>query len=1102
MKLNIIYGRSGSGKSTYIYEAIKKETRVKNIFMIVPEQSNLSAERNLFAVTGKTSLLNIEVLSLSRMAYRVANEIGVVTEHLSNVGKDMLIFDLLTQQKAHLNFLGKSDKNVDMVARMLTEFKKHHIHVDDLKKIAIDNTYTQLKLQDIRLLYEQYEERIRNQWIDENDILTILVQNFEQSHMFDNAIVYIDEFLGFTPQEYLVFEKLVEKCAEITVSVPTDALDVVSYKENDIFYFNKQFAHRLIDIATKKGAEIKKVHLEKAYRFQNEELAFLERNFFATKTAFVPSTKHIQLFIANHPYSELEYVAKTIYKLVKDEGYQYHEIGIITEDIEKYGEDAKVMLNAYEIPLFIDEKQELNQNILIKFIIAMLDIFVQNWSYETMLHYIKMGLLEIEKEDIYILENYCRKWGIKGKKWYEKPWDYEPINAVQEKLEMLRKKIVEPLLTFKEEVSGQKTVTEITKQIYTFLIENHIPMVLDSKLKSYNKLDITDQYNTSYRILIQVLEEICFLFKDEPISFQRYKELLQVGLNHSEIGKLPATQDQVILGDTERTRSNGLKVLFIIGVNDGSFPKESLTEGFLNDTDRQYLKEAGMELAKDSRDSLFEEQFNIYRTLTTPSEKLYISYAASDKQGKSMRPSILIKKLKRLFPHMAEESDIVQTEHQLSNYRISFEEALQVYKEYLMGKDISEEWETVLRYFYQKDTIRFTKALSGIYYTNQSQNIEKANIDRLYGNVLKTSVSQLESYRKCPFAFHLTYGLQLKERPELKMQAIDTGSFMHEVIDLFFKKLDEEEKNIKQIEKENISEMVDAIINQLLLSNRYYIFSSSAKFRWLTRRLKKVIVSSIEYIVYSLKYSDFSVLGHEVEFSHTGTYPPIKMSVEGKIIEITGKIDRVDIAQTKDAQYVRIIDYKSSAKDIDMNEVVSGLQIQLITYLDAICDKESFAPSGILYLGLMDNIIKADKNLPTEEIENRIRKAFKMKGLILADVSVVKMMDNTMKTGNSDIVPVYIGKEGEISEKKSSVIQKEDFENLQKKVKQIIRDMTKEILKGKITIQPYYYKKKTGCDYCAYKTICMFHTSIKGNEYYYIRQDDKDKILEEMKGKE
>lgn len=1085
MKLNIVYGRSGTGKSEYIYKDISKKIGKNKIFLIVPEQCNLSAEKKLFEISKKNCLIDVEVLTLSRMAYRVANEVGGISCHLSKAGKDMLIFDLISKEKANLNFLGKSEKNIDIVNRMFTELKKHNIRVEDLKQANIEENYTRLKLADIIGLYEKYEEKLLNNFIDENDSLTILYQSLDKTDMFDNTLIYIDEFLGFTPQEYNIFEKLVKKAEEITVGVATDTLENNIPKENDIYYFNKKYANKLIEIGHRNGASYNEILLDETHRFKNSELKFLEENLYRSNKKYLDKTENIKIFLASNPYSEVEYVAQSIHSLVKNCGYRYNEIGIISEDLDKYSEDSKAIFNKYDIPLFVDEKKELNQNILIKFILAMLDIFAKNWSYEAVFNYLKIGLLDIENENIYLLENYCIKWGIKGNKWLKK-FEYEQINDKQETLENLRIKIVEPLIEFKNNISSNRTAVQITKEIYKFIIDNRINEILDLKLKKYNNIEVSDEYNTSYKLLISVLEDIAIVFKDEKITYEKYKELLQVGLNSCELGKIPATQDQVTFGDTERTRSHKLRAVFVIGINDGTFPKVNKIEGYLNDNDRDVLVSSGIELAKNSKDSLYEEQFNIYRTLTTPEEKLFLSYSSSDKEGASIRPSILIKKITRIFPKICIESDVIEKRYLIQNSKATFEESLNLYKEYLEGKEISPEWEDILRYFYKKDRNRFKRAISGIYYTNKAQDISSENIEKMYGGTLKTSVSRLETYRKCPFSFHLTYGLKLREKEELKIEAIDTGSFMHEVIDTFFSEISDKNLNLKEITDDEILKIVNKIISQLLETSRYYIFSSSAKFRLLTRRLKKVVYKSICYIVYSLKYSDFSIFGNEIEFSNTGKFKTITLDVDGRKVEITGKIDRADTALIGDKQYVRIIDYKSSSKDIDMNQVMFGLQIQLITYLDALCDQTDFDPSGILYMGLIDNIVKNAKNLSDEEIENKIRSNFKMKGLILADISVIRTMDKKLQTGLSDIIPVYISKDGEISEKKSSVISKKNFDELQLQVKDIIKQISYEILKGKIDIKPYNYKKKTGCDYCKYKTICMFNTNIKDNEYNFV----------------
>lgn len=439
----------------------------------------------------------------------------------------------------------------------------------------------------------------RHGWLDENDELTELGKQIKDSEMFENSSIYIDEFFGFTPQEYIIFEELLKKCDEMTVSIALDKLESNLAKESDIFYFNRLYAKKILEIAEGQNCKINFVNLNQAYRFKNQELLGLEENLYHEDKKCQEPTENIELFLASNPYSEVENVAKNIHNLVKKCGYKYREIGIVSNNIESDAEDVKAIFQKYEIPIFIDEKKDLKQNILMKYIISLLDIFEHNWSYDAVFNYLKIGLLDFEYEDICLLENYCRKWGIRGAKWYKQEFLYEPLNDKQEKLEKMRKQIVEPLLQFKQSFMENKTVLELTQNIYEFLMQNKIIENLDAKIKKYNKIEISNEYNTSYKILVAILEEMVLLFGNEKITFETYKELLMVGIQASELGKIPATQDQVILGDTERTRSNKIKVLFVLGMNDGIFPKVNKQEGYLNDKDRILLEEARNKACKN-----------------------------------------------------------------------------------------------------------------------------------------------------------------------------------------------------------------------------------------------------------------------------------------------------------------------------------------------------------------------------------------------------------------------------------------------------------------------------------------------------------------------
>ena len=380
------------------------------------------------------------------------------------------------------------------------------------------------------------------------------------------------------------------------------------------------------------------------------------------------------------------------------------------------------------------------------------------------------------------------------------------------------------------------------------------------------------------------------------------------------------------------------------------------------------------------------------------------------------------------------------------------------------------------------------------------EKIKKENLEKLYGNTLNTSISRLEKYRSCPFSYYLQYGLKLKEKEQLKIQSFNTGSFMHETIDEFFEYVRQEGLSLAELEEEQITKIVSEVIENNLKMSKNYIFTATAKYKVLVRRLKKIVSKALKYIIETIIYSDFSIEGTEVEFGKNGRYKPIVLEIgEGKKVEITGKIDRIDTSKNEDGKYLRIIDYKSSAKNIDLNEVYAGLQIQLLTYTDAICREEDIMPAGVFYFSLLEQMVKADKKMTEDEIEETIRKNFKMKGLIIADVKIIKMNDNTLKTGNSKLVPAALTTSGTINEKWTNGVKAEEFRTLQEYIYKTIKDISKEILSGNIDLKPYYKKGKTPCQYCEYKSVCGFNSRQENNTYNYIEQKSKDEILLKMK---
>lgn len=1113
MSLKIVYGKAGTGKSKFIFEEINKKIRSseKNkIYIITPEQFSFTAEKKL--MENKRALINAEVITFKRMAYRVANELGGINHNnLTKCGRAMIIYSILQKEKNNLKLLNKTDENIDLAMRTISEFKKNNISVADLKKEInnIQDNYLKLKLQDMILIYEKFNLNIQNKYIDETDLLTNLSENIDKIDLYKNAYFYIDEFIGYTKQELEIIKKLLKISKNVTITFCIDNLDLNTNPNKDVFYPNKITLNKILNLL-KKDEKIEIINLENLYRFKNDELIYIEKYLYNNKIKkYEKKIENIKLFLAKNKYSEIEFTAKNIINLVKKENYKFNEIAVITKDINSYSSLCKSIFSKYEIPVFIDEKKDLNQNILIRYILSILEIIIKNYSYESIFNYLKINFLEIDDEDIFKLEKYCIKYGIKNNK-FKKDFIYGMNESNKEQinyLNNLRKKIINPIINLENKINKKQKVENIIKEIYSFLIEQNIEKNLNKKINNLEKNNFYEQaaeYKISCEIIINIFDEIVNIFKNEQITLDNLYKIFKIGLKNSNLGKIPSNQDGVVIGDTERSRTHKVKAIFILGLNDGVFPSINKDEGFFNDTDRIALKEQGIELANGTIENLYDDNFNIYKAFTIAESKIFLSYCMSDIDGKSLRASTLILKIKKIFNNLKEESNLLEEKKYFLNEKNIYEKLIFNISN-LNKKNIEKNKNIFLFYKYFSENNNYKKMLKNnlefIKNLKMPEKIKKYNIEKLYGNNLKTSISKLETFKSCPYEYFLQYSLKIKEKEELKVNNIDTGSFMHDIINSFFEELKKEKLNVKNVDEEKQKVIINKIVEEKLQNSKNYIFIATEKYKLLVKRLKRIILKAIKYIILSLKISDFNIEGTEIEFDEKkGKYKPVIINLENeKTIEIIGKIDRIDIAKDGQNRYIRIIDYKSSVKNVDFTNIYAGLQLQLITYLDAVCEIEDFIPAGILYFNLLEQMINSEKKLTEEEIEEKIKNNFKMRGLILADVKVAQMQDNNLlPSTSSNIIPAYMDKQGNLSSKKSSIATKEEFEKLQKYVKNTIKEIANEILNGNIQLKPYYKNKKTPCEYCAYKNICGFNSGIFKTEYNFINKKTREDIFNEI----
>ncbi|HEY8803967.1 MAG TPA: helicase-exonuclease AddAB subunit AddB [Clostridium sp.] len=1170
MSLRFIYGGAGKGKSTFCLKDIESRSTgelEKPLVLLVPEQFSFQAEKNLIKVVGSTGIKNVQVLSFNRLAYRVFSEVGGITRKpMDTSGKAMLIHSILQKKQEEFKvFKGASRQKgfVDNVASAITEFKKYSISVEDLNKVKDNLGESTLlkgenpllidKITDLSFIYEEFNNILNLNYVDPDDDLTRLNSAIDECTIFDGAEFWLDEFTGFTPQQYGILEKLYNKAKRINITLPLkNSEHSKSMEDSDAFYSIKFTEDKLLSLAEDCGTSIDapiELQGNKDYKFKdNSELSFLERNYFAFP--YSPLTKkceNIKIFKALNGYSEVEHVAKDILRLCRDENIRFNKIAVVTRDLPSYEKLIKAIFTEYNIPLFIDKKKDITSNPLIVLITGVVEIFTKNFSYESMFRYLKTGLLDIEKQNIDILENFIIAAGIKGKRKWTEPnlWQekieyyfrdyYNNDKASQEETEKVektikilndtRETIITPLIQFKEKLKGGGTVTKICTTLFEFLETINVYKTIENWIDTFKNegaQELVTEYSKIWNLVMELLDQMVEVIGNETLSLEDFVKVLSMGFSKHQMGLIPPALDGVTISSVERIKSHDIKALYIIGVNDGVFPKASKEEGIFTDNDRIILKEKGVELANDTKTEVFNEQYLIYATITIPSKYLNISYPIADYEGKTLRPSIIISRFIALFKGLIEESNISQYSDESNDINEThemgqvcakvptFNDLIFSLRRYLEEGHISPLWIAVYKW-YQKNPLWREKSntmFEGFDYKNEVKMLEKEKVKLLYGDKNYFSVSRIEKYEECPFAYFVQYGLKAKERKTFTFSSPDLGSFMHSVLDDFSKLVDKSEIKWANLDKawceQNIASIVEKEASE---GSSGYILNSTPRYKYFTERLKRVLKKTIYVIVEQMKNSGFEPFGYEVSFGfEEGDYPPIKIELStGEMVNLVGRIDRVDKLINEGEEFYRIIDYKSGNKDFKLSDVYYGLQIQLLTYLDAMLrnesesSKEPIFPAGILYFKIDDPVIKAKNNLDEEELEKAIMKALKMKGLLLADTKIIREMDRNIE-GASLVVPASIKKNGELGSR-SSVATKEQFDMLLNHVKENLIKTCEGMLSGEIDIKPYKKKDATPCAYCEYTAICQFDPTLKENTYKIIK-DKRDKEIWELLSKE
>lgn len=1178
MKLNILTGRSGTGKTTKIILDLVNKINAKckeNLILFVPDQMSFQAEYEVAKKVNNKTFSNFQVLSFKRLAYRLFLEVGGANKiFVNDLAINMMIMKIIQDNKDKFTIYNKLTNNssfVSLVYEVIKEFKSYQISPDLINNILDkDSTNETLKkkLYDINIIYQELINLYGKELIDDEDFYTELGEKINNSNYIKNSTIYVDGYHSFTTVELNVIFNLIKTAKEVTILFTIDDVrnEDLSNSEN---LFNLPFRNlkKILNFADENQIEVNINHFsnDKKIRFKADELHFLERNFHGNNTQFNGEVKNIEVFECENPTSEVHAVARKIYNDILENHTMYSDYVIYTNNEEVYYPLIKNIFKQYEIPIFIDDKKLMLDHSLLNFVDAILEVVKTNWSHEAIFRAIKTEMfipLEFEGTKLteknynnYVnlyrfridtLENYCLAHGIKGKDWYKEYWEidlYKKIYDIKkvktdkelEKeriLNLTKNEITEPLIKFFETFKKASNVLDQVTAIYDLLININVT----DKLDLYERVDInksetaidlnnSKKHKQVYNKLVELFDQLVEVCGNYKIETKEFIKVLQTGFNNMKFTIVPPVLDQIMIGTIKRSRfemmghlddptSIGVKKAFVVGVNENEIPKIYNESGLITNSEREFLNDNDFEIMPTLERTFLDEYFVIYTVLTSPQEKLSLSYTLSNSDKKESIRSELIDNISCLFPKLKINTlyDFPHSQDEEINFQyitskgITTSNLLSALNLSKNGYHVHDIWKEVYSYYLNNKELAVK--LSGSNYYNNPIVLDKEDILKTYGDIINSSISSVEKFNSCPYSFYLEKGLGIKERDEQKMESLDIGDLYHETMKDIAQYLINNKKGLQQLDINKIPQLVNDIVEKYAQKMQRNYFNNNKRNSYLLFKIKATLVNSLKVMHYQSTHTQFNILAVEEKFGIDAKRLKIspKRLINGFTMQLKGFIDRIDVANIDNKSYIRIIDYKSGNKDIDFTKIYNRLSLQLLTYLDVVLansnklfNKEAI-PAGILYYHLYNSQVNANFELTKQDIESKHNEEYKMNGYTVKDANISKLFDDKLgDIDKSDIIKVAFTKKG-YHKSHSKVLTIEDLLALRKYTNKAIEDSVTELTNGKLAIQPVKYNNVATCKYCKYHSICKFDPKLKENQYKEISKiGDRDEIIEMIK---
>ena len=1138
MSLRFYFGPSGSGKSHRIYEEIMQravQEPGRNFLIIVPDQFTMQTQKDLVMRSDRGGILNIDVLSFGRLSHRILEEVGTKEMPvLDDTGKSLVLQKIAADLKEQLPAMGSllhKQGYIHEVKSAISEFMQYGISTQDMDKLiasAEKRGALAMKLRDLKTLYRGFQDYIKDHFITTEETLDVLRRSLAKSKILPDSVVVFDGFTGFTPIQNRLIQELMRVCAEtiVTVTIGAEEDPYQPDGEQKLFHLSKKTVADLVKLAAEAEVERGEDVFVKGgiNRFtQAPALCYLEQNLFRYQyEPYTEKQREICMFEALSPREEVHQTALYIRKLIREEGLTYRDIAVVIGDLEGYASYVETEFGQLEIPCFIDRTRGIVLNPMIEYIKSALQLYIKDFSYDTVFHFLRSGMVDISREEIDELENYVIRTGARGYRTYSRLFtrrteemqqgsgqdDTERAEETLERLNRIRQQFADTVEIL--HMAPRAKAGEYVDHLYDFLEQNQVQQKLlnyQQQFEQEGDLAKAREYAQIYRLVMDLLDQIYGLLGEEEISLQEFADILDAGFGEITVGTIPQNVDRIVVGDMERTRLKQVKVLFFLGVNDGNIPKNASKGGIISDMDREFLIESGTEMAPSPRQQMYIQRLYLYLNMTKPSERLYLSYAKVNSDGKGIRPSYLIDTVRKLFPQLAVEypqnrSRIEQIEGRQEGARYLAEE-LREYADGTLQEEERQDFYLMYR-AYEADAEGRDRLTAAAFRRYKESGLSRIVARALYGRQLENSVSRLETYAACACRHFLQYGLSLREREEFGFEVSDMGNVYHAVLENFAGKLAESGRTWWNFEDNFAAKVVREAIEGYAATYGETVLYSSARNEYAITRMSRILTRTVLTLQQHLKQGSFQPDDYELSFRFAEELDSIHVDLsEEEKMHLQGRIDRIDVSEDAEHVYVKVIDYKSGNKKFDLAALYYGLQLQLVVYMNAAMELESrkhpdkeIVPAALLYYHIDDPTIETPVELTDEQINEQILAKLRMNGVVNSDPEVVERLDHYLQD-KSAVIPVEKKKDGSFSAR-SGILSREEMQLVSAYVDAKIRDIGREILDGKIAANPYEKGNEEACTYCAYKKVCGFDGSIPGYEKRQLEDLDKQTLMQRM----